>query len=158
MCKVWKIEPHNTEPLARRKTSTKGQRTIIQKGVEILRKQKEIGPKRKGQSKRKGGVNVLDITDLPELSITSSESINFSCYEMSEKVEWFLDSGCTDHITPRKRNFVQYRELGQAHNAKIADGKYCKIKGCGTVVGHSIMLDGMASLQIETTLICSRGE
>ena len=85
-------------------------------------------------------------TDLPELSITSSESINFSCYETSEKVEWFLDSGCIDHITPRKSNFIQYRELGQAYNTEIANGKYLKIEGYGTVIGHRIMLDGMASL------------
>ena len=46
---------------------------------------------------------------------------------MSEKVEWFLDSGCTDHITPSKSDFVQYWELGQASKAEIADGKYLKI-------------------------------
>ena len=68
------------------------------------------------------------------MSITNSESINFSCYKMSEKIEWFLDSGCTDHITPRKSNFVQYRELGQAHNAEITERKYLKIEGYGTVM------------------------
>ena len=56
--------------------------------------------------KAPSSANVLDIMDLPTLSITSSESINFSCYEISEKVEWFLDSGCTDHITTRKSDFV----------------------------------------------------
>ena len=71
--------------------------------------------------------NVLEIADMKELSITSSESINFSCYKMSEKVEWFLDSGCTDHITPRKSDFVQYRELRQLHKVEITDGKYLKI-------------------------------
>ena len=71
---------------------------------------------------------------------------------MSEKVEWFLCSGCTDHITPRKSDFVEYREPGQAHNAEIADGKYLKIEGYGTVIGHSTMLNGTASLQIQNTL------
>ena len=71
---------------------------------------------------------------------------------MSGKVEWFLDSGCTDDVTPEKSDFVQYRELGQAHNAEIADGKYLRIEGYGTVIGHSIMLDGMASLQIQNML------
>ena len=77
--------------------------------------------------------------DLPELSVTSSESINLSHYEMSEKVEWSLDRGCTDHITPRKSDFVQYRELEQAHSAEIADRKYFKIEG---YEGHRIMLNG----------------
>ena len=80
------------------------------------------GNKNKAKGKAQGSANVLDIMDLPKLSITSSESINFSCYETSEKVEWFLDSECIDHITPRKSNFVEYRELGQAHIAEITDG------------------------------------
>ena len=71
---------------------------------------------------------------------------------MSEKVEWFLDSGCTDHITPRKSDFVQYRELGQLHKAEITDGKYLKIEGYGTVIGHSIMPNGTESLQIRNVL------
>ena len=64
--------------------------------------------KGKVREKAQGSANVLDIMDLPELPITSSESINFSCYKMSEKVEWFLDNGCTDHITPRKSNIGNF--------------------------------------------------
>ena len=71
---------------------------------------------------------------------------------MSEMVEWFLDSGCTDHITPRKSDFVQYRELGQLHKAEIADGKYLRIEGFGTVIGHSKMPHGDESLQIRNIL------
>ena len=63
-----------------------------------------------------------------------AQSIDFSCYETSEKVEWCLDSGCTDHITPSKNDFVQYWELGQASTAEIANGKYFKIEGYGTVI------------------------
>ena len=96
--------------------------------------------------------NVLDIADIGELSITSSESINFSCYKMSEMVEWFLDSGCTNHITPRKSSFVRYKELGQLHKAEIADGKYLCIEGFGTVIGHSKMPQGLESLQIRNVL------
>ena len=70
---------------------------------------KKADKKGKGKEKAQASANILDIVDIGELSITSSESINFSCYKMSEMVEWFLDSGCTDHITPRKSDFVQYR-------------------------------------------------
>ena len=69
-----------------------------------------------------------------------------------KKWKWFLDSWCTDHITPRERNFVQYRELGQATKAEIADWKYLTIEGFGTVIGHSIMPNRMASLQIQNVL------
>ena len=96
--------------------------------------------------------NVLDVADIRELSITSSESIKFSCYETSETVEWFLDSGCTDHITPRKSDFVQYRELGQIHKAEIADGKYLTIEGYGTIIRHSKMPHRHESLQIRNIL------
>ena len=71
---------------------------------------------------------------------------------MSETVEWFLDSGCTDHITPRKSDFIQYRELGQQHNTEITDGKYLTIEGFGTVIGYSIMPHKRESMQIRNVL------
>ena len=113
---------------------------------------KKADKKGKGKEKAQMSANVLDIADIRELLITSSESINFSCYEMSEMVEWFLDSGCTDHITPRKSDFIQYRELGQLHKAEIADGKYLRIEGFGTVIGHSKVPHGHQSLQIRNIL------
>ena len=132
----------------------KGKGQSSQKVLSSSGNKKKMDKKGKGKVKEKaqGSANVLDITDLPVLSITSSESINFSCYETSEQVEWFLDSGCTNHITPRKSDFVQYRELGQTHNTKITDGKYLKIEGYGTVIRQNIMLNGMASLQIRNML------
>ena len=90
---------------------------------------KKAEKKGKGKEKAQTSANVLDIVEIGELSITSSKSINFSCYDTSETVEWFLDSGCTDHITPRKSDFVQYRELGQLDKAEITDRKYLKIEG-----------------------------
>ena len=113
---------------------------------------KKADKKGKGKEKAQTSANVLDIVDIGKLSITSSESINFSCYKMSEMVEWFLDSGCTDHITPRKSDFVQYRELRQLHRAEIADGKYLKIEGYGTVIRHSTMPHTSESLQIQNVL------
>ena len=89
---------------------------------------------------------------MADLSIQMAQSIDFSCYEMSEKVEWCLDSGCTDHITPNKSDFIQYWELGQASKAEIANGKYLKIEGYGTVIGYSIMPNKMVSLQIQNVL------
>ena len=87
-----------------------------------------------------------------KLSIQTTQSIDFSCYETSEKVEWCLDSGCTDHITPNKSDFIQYWELGQASKAEIANGKLLKIEGYGTVIGYSIMPNKTVSLQIQNVL------
>ena len=69
-------------------------REIIPKSVKFLGEQKDKQKKGKGQRERKGkapeSTNVLDTVDLLDLSITSSKPINFSCYEMNHKVEWFL--------------------------------------------------------------------
>ena len=73
--------------------------------------------KAKGKGKEKAtassSANVLDMGEILELSIITMNNINFSCYNWSETVEWFFDSGSTEHITPVKSNFVQYREFAQ---------------------------------------------
>ena len=143
---------HTTQnhwPGGKRPQKGKGQKS--QKDSKLSGK-KKADKKGKGKEKAQMSANTLNIVDIGELSVTSSESINFSCYKTSETVEWFLDSGCTDHITPRKSNFVQYRELGQLHKAEIADGKYLTIEGFGTVIGHSIMPHKKESLQIRNVL------
>ena len=70
---------------------------------------KKMDKKGKGKEKEKAplSANVLYVPELADLSIQTAQSIDFSCYEKSEKVEWFLDSGCTDHITPKKSDFVK---------------------------------------------------
>ena len=96
--------------------------------------------------------NILTVPEIAVLDMQTAQSIDFSCYKMSEKVEWCLDSGCTDHITPSKSDFIQYWELGQASEAEIANGKYLKIEGYGTVIGYSIMVNKTVSLQIQNVL------
>ena len=75
-------------------------------------------------------------------------NINFSCYNWSETVEWFLDSGSTEHITPFKSDFMQYREFAQPQYAEIEDGKHLKLEGFGTVIGYSIMPGHMPKIEI----------
>ena len=120
------------------KCPQKGKGQKLQKSLNSSGK-KKTDKKGKGKEKAQMSANVLDVPELAQLSIQSKESIDFSCYNTSEEVEWFLDSGCTDHIIPRKSKFVQYTELGQASKAEITDGKYLTIEGYGTIIGHSIM-------------------
>ena len=108
--------------------------------------------KAKGKEKAQTSANVLTVLELADLTIQMAQSIDFSCYETSEKVEWCLDSGCTDHITPSKSNVVQYWELGQPSKAEITNGKYLKIEGYGMVIGYSIMPNKTISLQIQNML------
>ena len=70
---------------------------------------KKADKKVKGKEKAPASANVLTVPDLADLSIQMAQSIDFSCYKMSEKVEWCLDGGCTDHIIPSKSNFVTTR-------------------------------------------------
>ena len=127
----------------------KGQKSQKASGLSGKKKADKKG---KGREKAQTSANVLDTVDIRELSITSSESINFSCYKMSEMVERFLDSGCTDHITPNKSDFIQYREFRQLHKAEIADRKYLRIEGYGTIIRHSKMPNSNESLQIRNVL------
>ena len=84
------------------KHPNKGKGQKSQKPSSSSGNKKKVDKKGKGKEKASTSANVLEIVDMNKLLITSSKSINFSCYEMSEKVEWFLDSRCTDHITPKK--------------------------------------------------------
>ena len=113
---------------------------------------KKVDKEAKGKEKAQTSANVLTVPELADLSIQTAQSIDFSCYKMSEKVEWCLDSGCTDHITPSKSDFVQYLELGQASKVEITNGKYLKIEAHGMVIGYSIMPNKMVSLQIQNML------
>ena len=96
--------------------------------------------------------NVLEMGTIPELSIVSMNNINFLCYNWSETVEWFLDSGSTEHITPFKSNFVQYREFAQTQYAEIMDGKHLKLEGFGTVIGYSVMPGHTPKIEIHNVL------
>ena len=108
--------------------------------------------KGKGKEKAQTSANILSVPEIAKLDITTAESINFSCYEPSEKVEWCLDSGCTEHITPSKSDFVEYREFNQAQDAEIADGKYLTIEGHGTIVGYTQTPQGRVSIQLNNVL------
>ena len=114
------------------------------------KKKKSYKGKGKGKGKEKApeSANVYDISRLPDLSITSSESINFSCYKTGRKVEWFLNSGSTEHITPDNHDFVEYREFDTAEKAEITDRKFLTIEGYGTIITHGIMPNASVSIQI----------
>ena len=140
--------PGRRNPNFKGKGQNKSQKSLNSSG------KKKMDKKGKGKEKEKAlmSANVLSVPEMADLSIQTAQSIDFSCYKTSEKVEWCLDSGCTDHITPSKSDFVQYWELGQASKAEITNGKYLKIEGYGMVIGYSIMPNKMVSLQIQNVL------
>ena len=68
------------------KCPQKGKGQKSQKDSKLSGK-KKADKKGKGKEKAQMSANTLDIADIGELSVTSSESINFSCYKTSEMVE-----------------------------------------------------------------------
>ena len=55
---------------------------------------------------------------------------------MGETVEWLLDSGCTEHITPVRSNLHNYKEYDPPGKAEITGGKFITIKGQGNIIRH----------------------
>ena len=123
--------------------STKGQGEIITPKVfsSLGNNKKKLDKKGKGKKQAKESLNVFSIIEIPEVNTFSSQSIDFSCYVKGEVVEWLLDSGCTEHVTPVKSDLQNYREFNPLGVAEIADGKFITIKGQGSVIGHSLLPD-----------------
>ena len=93
VCQVWKNQPHDAESLAwgeEPKQKGKGQKSKNDSSGK-----KKVDKKVKGKEKAQTSANVLTVLELADLSIQTAQSIDFSCYKTSEKVEWCLDSGCT---------------------------------------------------------------
>ena len=91
-------------------SSTHGASPKSSKGKKKFQKAKDKGKEKVTAS---SSANVLDMGEILELSVATMNNINFSCYDWSETVEWLLDSGSTEHITPVKSDFMQYREFAQ---------------------------------------------
>ena len=102
---------------------------------------KKLANKGKGKENVKDSLNVLSIVDVPEVNTFSNKSIDFSCNVKGEIVEWLLDSGCMEHLTPVHSDLHNYKEYRTPGKAEIADGKFVTIKGQGNVIGHSLLPD-----------------
>ena len=114
---------------------------------------KKSAYKGKEKDKAKESLNVLSIVDIPEVNMFGNKSIDFSCYIMGEKVEWLLDSGCTEHVTPVQSDLHNYKEYDPLGKVEITDGKFITIKGQGNMIGHSILPDKTKfSLEIRRVL------
>ena len=102
---------------------------------------KKMAFKGKGKEKAKESLNVLSIVKILEVNTFSNKSIEFSCYVKGEIVEWLLDSGCTEHVTPVQSNLHNYREYDPPGKAEITDGTFVTIKGQGNIIRHLLLPD-----------------
>ena len=130
---------HNHWPVEKHPQKGKGHQTPKTSGFSGNKKKWD--KKGKSKEKAKESLNVLSIVEVPELSTFHSESNDFSCYVKGGVVEWLLDSGCTEHVTPVKSDLHSYREFNLKGKAEITDRKYINIKGMGMVIRYLLLPD-----------------
>ena len=63
-----------------------------------------------------------------------NEGIFFVCQHVSEKKEdiWFIDSGCTNHMTPEKEIFHDL-DTSFTSKVKMGNGELAEVKGKGSI-------------------------
>lgn len=66
------------------------------------------------------------------------DQLFYSCINIEQKGEkiWYLDNGCSHHITSNRLNFETLDE-GFSSHIELGDNKRVEIKGRGDVVIHS---------------------
>ena len=77
---------------------------------------------------------------------------------------WFLDSGCSNHMTGRADLFASLLRDGNGGAVTIGDGKKCKVIGQGTIgkhpqtVLHDVdLVEGLAHNLLSVAQLCSKG-
>ena len=124
------------------KRPQKGKGKYIPKASTLLGSgNKKSAYKGKGKEKAKESLNVLLFVKILEVNTFSNKSIDFSCYVKGEIVEWLLDGGCTEHVTPVQSDLHNYKEYDPPDKAEISDGKFITMKGQGNIIGHSLLPD-----------------
>ena len=93
-------------------------------------------------------ITIDTIPDVNELITTSGNEISFSLYRLSERgSKWMVDSGCTQHCTNNKNDFIEYHDLSTPGKASLAGkGVVINIVGHGTVVTRHINSAGQEVL------------
>ena len=59
---------------------------------------------------------------------------------LSGKIEWLLDSGCSDHIVNNDEYFYESVVLKTPVNVKIADGRVLKATLVGNIYTNSMFM------------------
>ena len=139
---MWKKNNSTQNHWEKDKCPQKGKGKLTPKVSSSSGNKKKLDKKGKGKEKAKDSLNVLSIIELPKVNTMSSQSIDFSCYEKGDIVEWLLDGSCTEHVTPVRSDLHNYREFNPHRKAEVVDGKFITIHGYGTVAGFSLLPDG----------------
>ena len=82
----------------------------------------------------------------------------------STDMVWFLDSGCSNHMTGIEDLFASLSRNGNGGFVMIGDGKKCKVIGRGTIGKHPQtiledvdLVEGLAHNLLSVAQLCSKG-
>ncbi|PLW53680.1 hypothetical protein PCANC_04321 [Puccinia coronata f. sp. avenae] len=98
----------------------------------------ELHPQKKGKKtapKKQAKSALNDDSDQDNTSVASDGA--YRCikkkraFSAHSKTTMFLDSGCLDHMFPKKEGFVDYKKISSS--IEIADGKSMNVEGSGYV-------------------------
>lgn len=67
-------------------------------------------------------------------------------------VDHFIDSGCSQHMTPVRESFVKYTKLKQTINIELADGNITPAVGFGTMTVPAVVNDDVQWVSISNVL------
>ena len=62
-------------------------------------------------------------------------------------VKWYIDSGCSRHMTGRKENLRDYRSLENARVVKFGNNHKCQVKGYGKVTNGNFTVNRVAYVE-----------
>src|SRR3954468_19678491 len=82
---------------------------------------------------------------------------------MPAKEDWYLDSGCSNHMTGRKNPLVDFKLEGTSY-VTLGDGEIREVKGVGKTEGQGVpnqnnvlLLQGLAANLISIIQLCEEG-
>ena len=61
--------------------------------------------------------------------------------------KWYIDSGCSRHMTGRKENLRGYRTLENARVVKLGNNNKCHVRGCGKVTNGTFTVNSVAYVE-----------
>ena len=61
--------------------------------------------------------------------------------------KWYIDSGCSRHMTGRKENLRDYRSLENAGVAKFGNNQKCHVKGFWKITNVQFMVNQVAYVE-----------
>ena len=88
-----------------------------------------------------------------EVDTTINESIKPFVFFIARKLEWMIDSGATEHITPYASDLSDYTTVVKHQSLSLADQmSKCQVRGQGTVNATTLVDGKLIHIRLEGVL------